>query len=148
MNTVVPMPQCALVLTCPHLLLHGPTVTAPLHVQSTGAGAPMLIPGSYLPQGTRAPITVQRQAFPPLASTPMLFHGISAALAPIQSTAMLSKAQAPLLGQSTHYHGAFVASPAWPMFMPSYLPQPQVEQSSTQSERELLAMQRQARVGG
>ena len=61
---------------------------------------------------------------------------------------MLSMAQAPLLGQSTPYPGAFVASPAWPMFMPSYLPQPQVEQSSTQSEREVLAMQRQARVGG
>ena len=36
-----------------------------------------------------------------------------------------------------------MASPAWPMFMPSCLPWPQMDQFFTQAEREQLAMQRQ-----
>ena len=36
-----------------------------------------------------------------------------------------------------------MAPPAWPMYMPSYLPRPQVHQSSTQAGHEQLALQRQ-----
>ena len=77
---------------------------------------------------------------------PLLFlgaRGSPAAPVPIQSTAIPPMAGVPLLSQSMPYPSAYMAPPAWPMYMPSYLPRPQMEQSSTQSERELLAMQRQ-----
>ena len=50
---------------------------------------------------------------------------------------------APMLNHGSPYPSAYMAPPAWPMFMPSYLPRPQMEQSSTQSEREQLSMQSQ-----
>ena len=36
-----------------------------------------------------------------------------------------------------------MADPAWPMYMPNNLSMPEAQQSSTQAEREKLAMQRQ-----
>ena len=48
-----------------------------------------------------------------------------------------------ILNQSTPYPSTYVAPPAWPMCMPSYLPQPQIQQSSAQAELEQLALQSQ-----
>ena len=103
----------------------------------------MLIPGTVLLPGARAPITMQGQAFLPMVSMPMLFPGAPVAPAhmkstgaPLQSAAIPPMAGAPWLNQSTLYPSSYMAPPAWPMYMPSYLPQPQVQQSSTQAERE------------
>ena len=41
-----------------------------------------------------------------------------------------------------------MAPPAWPVYMPSYLPLSQAQQSSTQVECEELAMQRQESEAG
>ena len=84
----------------------------------------------------------------------MLFLGVARATVPKQSAAMLPMARAtippigPLFRVSLLSHGrpypdTYMAPPAWPMYMPSYLPRPQMEPSSTQSEREQLAIQRQ-----
>ena len=87
-----------------------------------------------------------------MASAPILLLGApeaqSAAMspvAPMQSTAMLPMAGALLLSQCTPYPSAYMymASTTLPMYMPSYLPWPQMKQPSTRSERELLAVQRQ-----
>ena len=53
MNTVVPAPRCATVLMCAPLPLQGPTVSVPLLVNSN--------------------TNHNALAFPPMASTPMLF---------------------------------------------------------------------------
>ena len=55
-------------------------------------------------------------------------------------TAMPPVVVVPLLSQRTPYPSAYMAPPAWSVYMPSYPPRPQ--QSSTQSERELLAESR------
>ena len=52
-------------------------------------------------------------------------------------------AGAPWLNLTTPYPSAFMAPPAWPVYMPNYLPRPQAQQSSMQAEHEELAMQRQ-----
>ena len=80
MNTMIPAPQCATLSVCAPLPLQGPTVNAPLLVQSTSVAAPML--STFLSLGTRAPITMQGLAFPPMASTPVLFPEAPAAVAP------------------------------------------------------------------
>ena len=103
---------------------------------------------SFLPPGTSALITMQGLAFPPMASASMLFQGaapapMQSASVPLHRAAMPTMAGVPLLSQSTPHLSAYIAPPAWPMFMPSYLPQPQMEQSSTQAELEQLEMQRQ-----
>ena len=77
----------------------------------------MLIPGSYLLPGTWAPITVQGQAFPPLAHAPMLYCSFR-----------------------TLFTLVHTAPTALPMYMPSYLPRLQMEQTSTLSEREQLTI--------
>ena len=71
-------------------------------------------------------------AFPLVASVPVLFPGV-----------MPPVAGAPWLNQSRPYPSAYMASPAWPVYMPSCLPQPQAQQSSMQAEYKELAMQRQ-----
>ena len=43
--------------------------------------------------------------------------------------------------QASPYPSAFMALPAWPMYMPSYLPRPLAQQSTMQAEHEELAMQ-------
>ena len=58
--------------------------------------------------------------------------------APLQSAALPPMAGAPWLNQSRPYLSAYMALPAWPMYMPSYLPLPQVQQSSTQAEHNSL----------
>ena len=63
--------------------------------------------------------------------------------APQQNSAMLPMAGALWLNQSRPYHSAYKALPTWPMYMHSYLPRPQAQQSSMQAEREELTMQRQ-----
>ena len=68
MNTMVPAPQCATVLTCVPLLLQGLTVSVPLLVPECRCNSTMLVQGTVLPPGTRAPITMQWQAFLPMAS--------------------------------------------------------------------------------
>ena len=78
MNSMLAAPQCATVLTCVPLKLQGPTVSALLFGQSASIAASMLVVGTVLPPGTRAPITMQGPAFPPVASVPMLFPGASA----------------------------------------------------------------------
>ena len=140
MNNMVPAAQCATVLTRVPLPLQGPTVSADAR------------PGHCLPPGTKAPITMKGPAFLPMASAPILLIGgleaQSAAMppvAPMQSAAMLPMAGALLLSQCTPYPSAYMymAPTTLPMYMPSYPTRPQMKQSSTQSERELLAMQRQ-----
>ena len=59
----------------------------------------------------------------------------------LQSAAMLPMAYEPWLNQTTPYPSAYMAPPAWPMYMPSYLPRPLAQQSSMQAKREELAMQ-------
>ena len=86
-NTMVPAPQCATVLMCAPLPLQGPTVSARLLVQSTSVSAPMLVLGTFLPPGTRTPITMQGPALPPMASAQMFFPAVTAAPAPMQSAA-------------------------------------------------------------
>ena len=116
MNTMLPAPQCTKVLTCVWLPLQGPSVSVPLLVQSTSVAAPMLVPGTFLLLGTRAKITMQGLAFPPMASTPILFLGAPAVPAPmqragvpLQSAAMLPVlAGALLLIQSTPYLSAWL----------------------------------------
>ena len=85
MNTMVPAPQCATVLTCVPLPLQGPTVCVLLLAQSASVAAPMLLPGTVLPSGNRALITMQGPAFLPMASVPMWFLGVPAVPAPMQS---------------------------------------------------------------
>ena len=98
-----------------------------------------------MPPMTRAPITKEGPTFPPMASTLMLFLGAagvpapmqSAAMppmAPMQSATMTTMAGAPLLSQNMP--GAYMASAAWPM----YMPRPRMEPFFTQSKRELLAI--------
>ena len=124
--------------------LQGPTVSAHLLVQSASVAAPMLVPGIFLPPGTGAPITMQGPAFLPMASTLLLFPRVPAVPVLMQSAAMPPMTSSPLtLNQSTPYPSTYLASPAWPMCMPSYLPQPQIQQSSAQAELEQLALQSQ-----
>ena len=117
----------------------------------------MLVPGTYLPPVTKAPITMQGTAFLPNGQRTILLLGApeaqSAAMppvAPMQSAAMLPMAGALLLSQCTPYPSAYMymAPTTLPMYMPSYLPRPQMKQPSTQSERELLAVQRQELKAG
>ena len=84
---MVPAPQCATVLMCALLPLQSPTVSAPLLVQSTSVSGPMLVLGTFLPPGTRAPITMQGPALPPMASAQMFFPAVTAAPVPMQSAA-------------------------------------------------------------
>ena len=116
LNTMVPALQCAMVLTCAPLPLHVSTVSAPPVVQSTSAGAPMLIPGTFLPPRTPAPITMQVPAFLPMARTPVLppvtsapihmqgptFLGAAAELPPMEGAPMHSS-------QGTPFPGAYMA---------------------------------------
>ena len=44
--------------------------------------------------------------------------------------------------QPTTYASAFMAVPAWPMYMPSYMPKPPTQQALTQAEFEELARPR------
>ena len=52
-------------------------------------------------------------------------------------------AGAPWLNQTTPDCSAYMAPPAWPMYMPSYLPRPQAQWSFLEAEHEELAMQHQ-----
>ena len=61
--------------------------------------------------------------------------------APLQSPTIPPMAGAPWLNQTTPYPSAFMAPPAWPIYMPNYLPRPQAQQSSTQAKCEELARQ-------
>ena len=146
LNTMVLGVQCATVLTRTPLPLQGTTVSAPLLVQRTSVGVrTMFIPFTVLPPVTRAPIPIQGMTFLPVASAPMLFLGVARAPAPNQSAALPPMAGALLLSHCTPYPGLYMAAPAWLMYMPSFLPRPQMEPSS-QSEHELLAIQRRGRL--
>ena len=80
MKTMVPAQQCAtLLLSCAPLPFQGSKVSVPLFVQSTSVGALMLVLGTFMPPGSRAPITMQGPAFPPIARAPMLFQGAQTA---------------------------------------------------------------------
>ena len=59
MDIMVPVPQYAAVLTCVSAPPLGPTLSAPLLVQNTSLAALLLVPGPVLPQGNRAPMTMQ-----------------------------------------------------------------------------------------
>ena len=118
------------------------STSMPLLVQSTSVDDSLLVPGPILPPGTRAPITVQGLSFPPIPSEPIMFSGAPGAPAPMQSAVILPMPGAPLPSQAMPYPSAFMAPPAWPMYMPHYLPRPQAQQSSMQAEREKLARQR------
>ena len=147
LNTMVLGVQCATLLTRTPLPLQGTTVSAPLLVQRTSVGVrTMFIPFTVLPPVTRAPIPIQGVTFPPVASAPMLFLGVTRAPVPNQSATLPPMAGALLLSHCTPYPGLYMAAPAWLMYMPSFLPQPHMEPSSTQSEHELLAIQRQGRL--
>ena len=78
----------------------------------TSVGVPMLVPGTLLAPVTRAPISLQG---PNLGSG----GGTSAYAEPM--------ADVPLLSQSTLYPGAYIAPSTWPMYMPSFLPLPQMD---------------------
>ena len=43
--------------------------------------------------------------------------------------------------QAMPFASVFIATPSWPMYMPSYMPRPQVQQVSTQAEFKELARQ-------
>ena len=105
MNTMVSALQCATVLTCAPLPLQGSTVSAPLLVQCTSAALLMLVLSTFLPPGTRAPITVQGPAFLPWPACQCYSRKRRRrqrlCSAPLQSAAMPPMAGAPLLGQST-----------------------------------------------
>ena len=101
----------------------------------------MLILGAYLPPGHEHQSQC-RASFPASGLRANVISGSTGSTSPYRP-AMPPMAGVPLLSQSIPYPSAYMAPPACPMYMPSYLPRPQMEQSSTQSERELLAMQRQ-----
>ena len=88
--------------------LQGPTVSAHLLVQSASVAAPMLVPGIFLPPGTGAPITMQGPAFPPMASTLLLFPRVPAVPALMQSAAMPPMTSSPLRARLTLVH-------TWPL---------------------------------
>ena len=81
-----------------------------------------------------------------MANAPLLFLGAAVAPAPMQSNGaplcrappMAPMAGAPWLNQSTHYPSTYVAPPAWSMYIPSYLPRPQAQQSSCAMQRQEL----------
>ena len=83
---------------------------------------------------------MQGPAFPPICGGASTHAERRSAL---QSSAMPPMVGAPWLNQTTPYPSAFMAPPAWPMYMPNNLPEPQAAQSSMQVEREELGMQHQ-----
>ena len=91
----------------------------PMPVQGTSLGGPMLVHRTSL----GAPMLVQGTGLLPVASVPMLIQRMSGAPVPMQGTSLPPMAGAPVLCQGTPFPGAYMASPSWPMFMPSLLPQ-------------------------
>ena len=145
MNSMIPAPQCATV--CKPLPLQGHTVSVPLLVQSASVAAPMLVQGTFLPI-TRGQLSCQWPVSQCCSrERRQCQHPCRAPVALLQGADMPAMAGAPLLNQSMPYTSAYMAPPAWPMHMPSYLPRPQIQQSSTQAKREQLAMQRQGFQG-
>ena len=121
-ENLVPAPQCAMLLTSAHAPPLGFTSNTLFLAHITSAAAPFLVPGPSFPPGTREPISV-------LPDAPILFSGaLGAPPAPYsamqsagetQGTSLQPMAGAPWPSQATPYASAFMAPPAWPMYMPS-----------------------------
>ena len=126
LNTMVSVVRCTTVLKCAPFALSGPHCKCAATYTEDKCGGPDAHPRHSF---TRAPVTLEGPTFLPMASAPMLlsFPGAAAVPAPMQSGAMPPMADLPLLSQSTPYRGAYMASPTWPMYMPSFLPLPQMD---------------------
>ena len=131
MNTMIPAPQCATLCVCafaasgPHCKCAPP---CPKYKCSRSDAQHIFV--------ARDPSTNHN------ARTGFPVNGQRASVIPGGAGGGSALCRAPLLSQSTPDPSAYIAPP-WPMFTPSYLPWPKMEQSSTQAEREQLAMQHQ-----
>ena len=140
-DNVIPVPLCATLITCanaPPLAL----TSNQLLLTSTSAATPLLVIGPSFPPRMQGPISM-------LPGAPIAFSG--APVAPpapyhaIQSTRMpQGAALQPMAGmlwpsQSTPYASAFMAPPAWPMYVPCNMPRPPTQPAFMQAEFKELA---------
>ena len=142
MDNVIPAPQCATLI----MYAHAPPLASTanqLLLTSTSAAAALLVLGPSFPPRTQGPINM-------LPGAPdSLLRGTSSAASGIQSAWVLpAPCRAPhyslLAGmlwpsQPTPYASALMAPPAWPMYMPSYMPRSLTQQAFMQAEFEELA---------
>ena len=118
MDNVIPVPLCAELIACAHVLPLASTFKQ-LLLTSAVTAAPLLIMGHSFPPVTQGPIST-------LPGAPIAFS--CAPGAPVASTP---------------YASAFKAPPAWPMYMPCYMPRPLTQPLFIQAQFEELARQHQ-----
>ena len=138
MDNVIPAPLCATLITCTAYGLYILLFT------SKSAAAPLLVTGPSFPPRRQGPISM-------LPGTPVAFSGASVALpAPHSAAIAMQSAGAPQgtalqpvasrlwPNQPTPYASAFMAPPAWPMYMPSYMPRTPTQQAFMQADLKSL----------
>ena len=134
MDDVIPAPLCAALITCAHAPPLASTSNQ-LFLTSAGTAAPLHVTWPSFPPVMQGPISM-------LPGAPTVFSGAPGA--PVAPPAPYgSMTSMPWSSQPTPYASAFMAPPALPMYMPTYMPRSLTHPPFMQAQFEELVRQRQ-----